>query len=398
MIESCHTFLTSAAAEYGTPFYIISWPEVLAALGELQSLKTDLPIRHWFSFKTCPVRPVLTSWRDLGLGVEIVSAFELQAALAQQFAPQDILVNGVAKHTWLPQLAIDNLRVHFDSLTECEALAGIARKRCWEVGLRYHPSEERDPDDPDYGGQFGLSREEMSRAVDILHSESVGVRSIHFHLRSNVEAANCFASAIEEMSTVCAGLALTPVAVDCGGGLPVAGEWNRETSRSSDTLRFAELRSVLRGVSTLFPDCREIWLENGRFLTARAGMLVIRVIDIKERREARYLICDGGRTNNALVADWEIHEVEVVPRRDGPCCRTVVCGPTCMAFDWLVRDYLPSDIAPGDLIIWQNAGAYHIPWETRFSHGLAPVLWHDGQSTELVRARECFEDWWSTWI
>jgi hypothetical protein len=44
-----------------------------------------------------------------------------------------------------------------------------------------------------------------------------------------------------------------------------------------------------------------------------------------------------------------------------------------------------------------DAGAYHLPWETRFSHGLATVLWHDGKSVKTVRPREKFADWWGQW-
>jgi hypothetical protein len=68
-----------------------------------------------------------------------------------------------------------------------------------------------------------------------------------------------------------------------------------------------------------------------------------------------------------------------------------------MAFDRMVRKELPGTIRPGDVLAWLDAGAYHIPWETRFSHGYARVLWHDGARIRLARERERFEDWWGQW-
>jgi len=68
-----------------------------------------------------------------------------------------------------------------------------------------------------------------------------------------------------------------------------------------------------------------------------------------------------------------------------------------MAFDRLCRSDLPTDIRIGDLVIWYNAGAYHIPWETRFSHGLAAVVWIDRGDMGLARRRETFEEWWNLW-
>src|SRR4029077_20474886 len=115
--------------------------------------------------------------------------------------------------------------------------------------------------------------------------------------------------------------------------------------------------------------------------------------------EGRYIICDGGRTNHALVSDWETHRINVIPERKGKVVPATVCGPTSMAFDRLARVSLPEDITLGDLILWSNAGAYHVPWETRFSHGLAPVIWVDDKhEISLARDRESFQRWWNMWL
>jgi diaminopimelate decarboxylase len=108
----------------------------------------------------------------------------------------------------------------------------------------------------------------------------------------------------------------------------------------------------------------------------------------------RSLICDGGRTMNALISNWEAHGLFALPERRGQNTLTTVHGPTCMAFDQLARRPLPRSLRAGDHLVWLDAGAYHLPWETRFSHGLAPILWHDGRTARLIRKQERFEDWW----
>ena len=353
-----------AVAKCGTPCYLFSWQCVLEALSELDTLRRTVPLRHWLSLKTSPVRPLLRAWRRLGAGVEVVSSFELLAALREGFSPDNILVNGVGKQRWLPDTSVGELRVHFDSVRECEALAELSRNQRWAVGLRVHCAEEHDPDDPRYAGQFGLLPEELTEAQHILESAGVAIRSLHFHLHSNIESAQIYGAAIEELAVVCKTQGLTPFAIDCGGGLPVPGERVRATEQPTWTIDLDELGEILAAVPTLFPLAREVWLENGRFVTGRAGVLVMRVIDIRERLGARYLVCDGGRTNHAFVSDWQHHGIFTIPARRAPVCHTVVCGPTCMAYDWLVREDLPSDITVNDLIVWMNAGAYHIPWET----------------------------------
>ena len=101
-----------------TPFYIFSalpiaeriaeLDQALAAAGfhsPLSTLHSPLICRHWLSCKTQPVAPLLRWWCEQGRPIEVVSEFELRAALAEGFTPQNILVNGPAKHHWLPPFA-----------------------------------------------------------------------------------------------------------------------------------------------------------------------------------------------------------------------------------------------------------------------------------------------------
>jgi diaminopimelate decarboxylase len=195
------------------------------------------------------------------------------------------------------------------------------------------------------------------------------------------------------MAATCNNIGFEPRFIDCGGGLPCPGD--NANQPNPEHCKPADLAGELACIRYVFPRAEEVWLENGRFLTGRAGVLVVSVVDIKERPECRYLICDGGRTNHAIISAWEEHNIIAIPPRHGRKRYTTVCGPTCMAFDRLNRMSLPEDLTRGDLLVWQNAGSYHIPWETRFSHGYAPVIWIDEKSQmSLARSREAFGEWW----
>ena len=379
-----------------TPLYIFVWDRVLAAVQELEHHTGVLPTRHWLSLKTQPLKPLLNAWRATGRGVEVVSEFELLAARAQGFSTDQILINGVAKHHWLGPHTTPGMRVHFDSTAEIDALKELAVRDQWKVGLRIHVAQEHDPDELSFGGQFGLTRAECHAALSALHKIGLRLEGIHFHLRSNVESPEVYGAAIGEVGEICGDFGAAPRYLDCGGGVPSPGERPHDEVGRSFSLR--EYFDILNASASQMPSVEEIWLENGRFVTSRSGVLVIRVLDIKERKECRYLICDGGRTNHALVSDWETHELGTVPVRGGEEVLSTVCGPTCMAFDHLCRVMLPRSVRCGDALIWHNAGAYHLPWETRFSGGLAAVLWvSETGSIQRVRDREGFGSWWGQW-
>jgi diaminopimelate decarboxylase len=330
----------------------------------------------------------LEAWRDWGLGVEVVSAYELMAALDARMPPRRILVNGVAKHTWLTTFDVCELNVHFDSLREVERLGQIAHRRGWRVGVRCQVPNQRDPENQEFADQFGMCLEEAVRAVCFLSRCGVAVSGLHFHLGGNVASTREYIVALHHLRRVADACRLEPTYVDIGGGLPPEGH-------HFDWEDYGGLDVRIRD---LFPSVREVWFENGRHITAGAGALVATVLDRKDREESAYLICDGGRVNHARPAAWAAHDVLVHPPRIGPARLTTVCGPTSAGIDKLGRWELPQALTPGDLLIWLEAGAYHIPLETRFSAGLAPVVWFaSGQPPRVIRKRETAAEWWGQW-
>lgn len=68
-----------------------------------------------------------------------------------------------------------------------------------------------------------------------------------------------------------------------------------------------------------------------------------------------------------------------------------------MAFDQLGVRPFPKTLRPGDHLVWFDAGAYHIPWETHFSHGLASIWSTDGRTVVCERTPESFESYWGRW-
>lgn len=391
-----------------TPFYLFSAEPVAAALGELdkQLAGVGVPVRHWLSCKTQPVRPLLRWWRAQGRPIEVVSEFEFQAAVKEGFTPDQILVNGPAKRHWLPRYPLRGLSVNFDSVDEMLALAPLAQRCRWRLGIRCAIPE--DSGAIGHPAQFGVPLNDVPFGLLFLSRSKLPVEIVHFHLRTNVGSAASYGRALDAVAAMCREANFRPTIVDCGGGFPPAHTFPADAALFAEAsgprpakaydahFNFAALRQVYRRAARQFPGLKEIWLENGRFLFARAGALVVKVLETKLRGRLQQLICDGGRTTHALISTWEQHQLLMLRRRPGPEVLTAVHGPTCMAFDELACRPLPF-LKAGDHLIWMEAGAYHIPWETRFSHGLAAVLWHEDKRIKVARNAERFEEWWGQW-
>jgi diaminopimelate decarboxylase len=432
-----------------TPLYVFSALPIVERISELDGAltnaglqsaianhKSKIAFRHWLSCKTQPIAPLLRWWREQGRGIEVVSEFELRAALAEGFAPENILVNGPAKHHWLAQFGtpvsdpafsagvqtralrdcpggtlkrelqragsetgvpLHNLSVNFDSRAELDALLPQAKKLNWRLGVRILTGGEFDPENPQFPTQFGFAPEEAVAALKKLLRAKVRVETVSFHLRTNIPSAQICQRAIAEIADVCRTANFAPQFLDIGGGIPVRHVLTRGSKVFDGEFGLRAFAEMLRQSAKLFPGLREIWLENGRFISAGSGALAVKILDVKERRGLRQLICDGGRTMQALMSVWEQHALLTLPERSGAETLTALHGPTCMAFDQLARIPLPRSLRAGDYLVWLDAGAYHLPWETRFSHGHAAVCWHDERGLRLARERQSFENWWSAW-
>jgi diaminopimelate decarboxylase len=394
-----------------TPLYLCSAMPIAQRIAEMdQALayagfdtgRTRRPAkiccRHWLSCKTQPLAPLLRWWRGQGRPIEVVSEFEMRAALAEGFAPPEILINGPAKHHWLARHELRGLAVNFDSPAELAALLPLAKKLDWRCGVRLNTSEEYDPENALFPTQFGFTADEAVTALKKLTRSKARLEAVSFHLRSNLPSAQVYQRALAEVAEICRTARFTPQILDLGGGLPARHVLTPGGKVLDGEFSLGAFAEMLRVSAKQFPGLREIWLENGRFVSSCSGVLVVTVLDAKARRGQRQLICDGGRTLHALTSLWEQHRILSLPERSGAEMPTSVYGPTCMAFDRLARIPLPRSLRPGDHLVWLEAGAYHIPWESRFSYGHAAVLWHDESGLRLARHRQSFEQFWGQWV
>jgi diaminopimelate decarboxylase len=155
---------------------------------------------------------------------------------------------------------------------------------------------------------------------------------------------------------------LTCRTINVGGGFGVA---HGEKARGLDigTLA-AALVPILRALHGSSRSPRKVVFELGRFLTAPAGVYVVRVIRSKVSRGKSFFITDGGLHHHlgaagtfgmALRSNYALQNIS---RPGAPTVRCCVAGPSCNPTDLLGVDVDLPQPEPGDLIAVLNAGSY----------------------------------------
>jgi diaminopimelate decarboxylase len=214
--------------------------------------------------------------------------------------------------------------------------------------------------------KFGLTADELTHAVDAVRTGRragrLTPRGVHLHVGSQLGAVDAWRDGVRR---ALATLALVRGSVpsfdtlDVGGGFPVRppGE------PAPDPARFArELPGLLEAVPADRRPAR-LAIEPGRFLVARAGWLVARVLHARERG-GPLVVVDAGMTELIRPALYgAIHPIVALTSRgravagDEPAGPTRVEGPICESTDQLGEHDLPP-LRRGDLVAIGDAGAY----------------------------------------
>jgi len=397
LLECEGVSLEGLATEHGTPLYVYSAAEILDSYEAYDRAFATLPHRICYALKANSSGALLRLLASRGAGADIVSGGELLAALRAGFPPQRVVFSGVGKTEAEIRLGLEHGigEWNAESEDEIERLAGAARVagRTARVTLRVNP--DIDPRSHPYvstglhENKFGV---EIGRAVEILERArrlaGISIAGVQCHIGSQVadlEALEQAARALAALSRELIQRGFALETIDLGGGLAVAYEGGPGPTP-------ADLAA--RVVPSVAPLGLMLLLEPGRSLVARAGILLTRVLYVKQNTRKRFVIVDAGMNDLLRPSLYDaFHRIEPVRERAAPARLVDVVGPVCETGDFLARDRRLPEVEPGDVLAVRDVGAYAFSMASNYNLRPRPaeVLVEAGRA-RLVRRREGFED------
>jgi len=135
-------------------------------------------------------------------------------------------------------------------------------------------------------------------------------------------------------------------------------------------------------------------IEPGRVLVGNAGILVTRVLYVKETDVKRFVVVDGAMNDLLRPVLYEaFHEIRPVVRGGNGTITADVVGPVCESGDFFAREREMPQVNRGDLLAVMSAGAYGFVMASNYnSRPRAPEVIVNGAEYQVVRERETFED------
>ena len=389
--------LSEIARTVGTPVYVYSAAAIEERFRRFDQAFAPVPHLVCYAAKANSSLAILKLLASLGAGADVVSGGELRACLASGFPAERVVFSGVGKTDAEIRdgVAAGILAFNAESQREIEKIdaeagrqgktARVALRVNPDIDAKTHPYISTGLAHNKFGVDIGRAREIFESSRRFANITMTGVQA---HIGSQILET----APLEETARELAALASDLVSrgfpletLDIGGGFGVAGKGEKDVTPEEYA---AAVLPLLAGLPF------KILIEPGRAIVAQAGVLVTRVLYVKENRGRRFVVTDAGM--NDLIRPplyGAIHPIESVAAPRGHAITTDVVGPICETSDFLARDIEIPEPEEGDLLAVRDAGAYGFAMSSNYNFRprAAEVLVSRG-SFRTIRWRENFED------
>jgi diaminopimelate decarboxylase len=397
------------AARFGTPVYVYSRRTFVEHFERMRAAFAELDPLICYSVKCCQNIHICRLLRELGSGFDVVSGGELYRALRAGADPAKIVFAGVGKTEREIGEALD-ARVgllNIESESEAEQLIELAQARgvVADAALRVNP--DVDPKTHRYTTtgkketKFGV---DLERAVDVFrrygHAKSIRLRGLHLHIGSPVNDVSAYVRSLQRSLELLKQLqhdGFEIDTIDVGGGY--GAHYHDEEAPTA-----AQYADVI--VPLLRNRGLRVILEPGRSIAANAGIILTRVLHVKQSGARRFVIVDASMNEllrpalyGAYHFVWPVQAGDFVPTSRGAAqafeglVRCDVVGPLCESADFLAQMRALPPVQRGDLLAVFSAGAYAMVMASQYnSRPRAAEVLVDGAQAQLIRRRETYED------
>lgn len=390
--------LPELVARWATPLYVYSKSAIVTRFRELDDALAPAPRLIAYSVKANPNLAILRTLAAMGAGADVVSGGELRRARLAGIPGERIVFSGVGKTINELALGLNEEIYAFNVESEGELCAlsdlACAMGKKAPIAIRINP-DIQSPTPHKYtrtghaATKFGIA---AGRARDLYSIAAklpgIRVKGIDVHIGSQILDVEPFGLALDAVLELVHDLRQEDIPLeflDLGGGMGIA--YSDEAPVSAGALAEA-----------VVPRLRESGLrlvvEPGRFIVGEAGVLLTRVIYVKEGGGKRFVITDAGMNDLIRPSHYDgWHRVEPVEAHQRPQSRVDIVGPICETGDFLALDRDIELPRPGELLAIHTVGAYGFSMSSQYNQRPRPAeVLVEGDTATLVRRRETFDD------
>ncbi len=385
--------------EVGTPVYLYSLATLRRHYRVFDGAFASSPHLVCFSVKANSNLAVLRVFAKEGAGFDIVSGGELFRVLKAGADPKKVVFSGVGKGRQEIEYALKSgiLMFNVESEPELDTLNEVASGVGKKAPISFRVNPDVDPKTHPYistgmkKSKFGIdikrSVDQYKKALTLSHIDVIGVDC---HIGSQLTSVSPFVDALVRVRELVLNLTEAGAQIrylDLGGGLGIRYK-DEEPPLPKDYAQ--AVIGALKGLDVT------LILEPGRVIVGNAGILVTKVLYLKDTGEKKFVVVDGAMNDLIRPALYGSHQTiqPVVDRQaSGDTVVADIVGPICESSDFFAQDREIQRPRPGDLLAIRGAGAYGFTMASNYnSRPRAAEVLVDERNFYIVRERETLED------
>ena len=378
-----------------TPFYCYSKKLLIENISDFFEGVKILDPKVCYSLKANSNISLLKLLSSYGAGADVVSEGEFRKAIESGIKPSDIVFSGVGKTDEELTFAIKNncFQINIESGSEILRIDSIANQmsKTQNIAIRLNPDVDSNTHEKITTGtkenKFGIPLQE---ALEVFKNkskfENVDLNGIAVHIGSDIKTLNPFLETLKILRNFCEkvrSLGIELNTIDLGGGIsPVEREFDIKEFALAAKKELGEFNA-------------QFIFEPGRIISADAGILVTKIVSIKDSGAKKFIIVDAGMNDlirpalygasHKILPIKENIEISKIP--------TEIVGPICESSDSFLKIEEFPDVKEGDFLVIMNAGAYGSSMSSNYNiRPLAAELLIDKDRVEIIRNKQSFAE------
>jgi diaminopimelate decarboxylase len=390
--------IEALAKEIGTPFYCYSSATLMRHYRVFSEALNEFNPLICYAVKANDTLAVLKTLADLGSGADVVSGGEIRRALAAGIPSRKIVFSGIGKtrEEMAFALAQDIYQFNVESEAELRTLSEVAASqgKAARIALRVNPDVAADTHAKISTGHKGSKFGVPIATAPALYSlarilPGIDIQGVSVHIGSQLTHLEPFADAFASVAGLVKHLRSAGHAIrtlDLGGGLGIP-----YGNMEAPPLPVAYAKIVKKATEGI--NCNLIF-EPGRVLVGNAGILVSKVLYIKES-ERIFVIVDAGMNDLIRPTLYNaFHDiVPIVKGQKDDGVLVDIVGPVCETGDIFAQDRLLALPKAGDLLAFRSAGAYGASMASTYnSRPLIAEVMVSGGNHALIRPRQTYDE------
>ena len=353
--------IQNIAKRFGTPSYCYSHNQLKKNIINFKkSFKSFSPL-ICFAVKSNTNVSLIKEIKKFGLGADVVSMGELMIALKAGINPKKIVFSGVGKTSKEISFAIDKniLLINAESKSEIQEInrVGKLKGKKVQIGIRLNPNTDAKTLNQISTGKkenkLGVNEKEFLELINYCKiSNNLKPICLSVHIGSQILDNRPYEKMLKVVDKIIDKSNHKFEFIDLGGGMGISYD---EKDKKLNYNRYSkEIEKFLKKHKS------KIIFEPGRSIIGDAGILVSKVIYIKENTKKNFVILDAAMNDFMRPALYGAKHKIVPLKKNRKILKKNLdfVGPICETTDKFLSTSNFQEINEKDLVVICDVGAY----------------------------------------